>query len=228
MSKHAVSTSSPAASLRKCAGVSSRATIAMGGAGDWKERRLLGGQDDFQRIIMFCFIMLFCGALVTGVIGTALYVSTTSKNGGLRITQCTVITHDIVEQRCGAEVCAGTDPKTGKPSCDIQYSNCYEPQWQVKFSQVDSEGEVVPHATVTAWVNDPTMKTKQTALVRLNNYPINSKFLCSYDVVDANHVRWGYNDPQPWMVTMLAAWSVVGIFLCAAGFGIFFVPPRDP
>lgn len=48
----------------------------------WSFQKLRGGRSnsDADRILMFCLILVFCGALVTGVVGTTLYVVKSNAN----------------------------------------------------------------------------------------------------------------------------------------------------
>lgn len=126
----------------------------------------------------------------------------------------------MVSLHCGKEKC--TDNVDGQPKCDIEISECYAPQWRVGYPQVDSEGEIIPHGTVNAWIIDSPFATKQAAEVKMKEHAVGTKAVCNYHSSDPNYVQWGYDDPEPWLIAMIVSWCVVGLFLCVLGFGWFF------
>lgn len=48
----------------------------------WRSQRVRGGgpSTDFERVIMFTVVLVFCGALVTGIVGSTLYIVQTNAN----------------------------------------------------------------------------------------------------------------------------------------------------
>jgi hypothetical protein len=128
----------------------------------------------------------------------------------------TFLTDDL---KCHFEECVNTD-------CKLVEKECFEPQWHVEYSEVDSEGEVL-HRKVRAFVTDSTFRDRGVALRRLEEFKAPHTYKCTYDSSDVANVRWGYDDPEPWMITMIVAWGVIALFLCAMGFGWFFSKSND-
>jgi len=245
---------------------------------NWRRNRVRGGAPatDTERIIMFCLVMIFCGALVTGIIGSTLYILKVNANvrkqrqsifsivlfrillyrlilcmfavslaffkiianvalslssfyalcfacypqSNLRVTTCEVMSVQLADDLvCQFEKCINTE-------CKLESQKCFEPQWEVQYGEVDSEGEVL-HRKVRAWITDSSFRDKTVALGRLKTYVPAKKYKCSYDASDVANVTWGHDDPEPWMITMIVAWCVIGLFLCAMGFGWFFSKSRD-
>ncbi len=248
---------------------------------EWSEQRVKGGRasSDLERLLMFAIVLVFCGALVTGVVGSTLYVVKSNANvrrhppppyhyiqygclarlthptsphsyyshlpspqplfilstllpcvtsslshyntqANLRVTKCEVLGMFLIPLRCGAEVCDKTVDNQQK--CSIQIGDCYAPQWRVGYAQVDSEGEIMPHKTVNSWINDSPFKNQTEAEAKMQTHKTLSKATCTYDSKDPNFVTWGYDDPEPWLIAMIVSWCIVGLFVCALGFGWFF------
>jgi len=73
-----------------------------------------------------------------------------------------------------------------------------------------------------AWINESTVRDQDMGHKLLDKYQINKSYTCSYLASDPNFVKWGYDDPEPWLIMMIVSWSIVGLFLCALGFSWFF------
>lgn len=144
-----------------------------------------------------------------------------SPQAKLRATRCKALQLFLIPLRCGQETC-DKDPVTAQQVCSIKMVDCFAPQWRVEFTQVDSEGEEMQHKSVNSWINDSPYLSQVTAERMMAKHPVSSSAVCTYDSSDPNHVVWGYDDPQPWLIAMIVAWCVVGLFVCVLGFGWFF------
>jgi len=199
----------------------------------WNQRRRLGGArsgSDLERVIMFCFILIFCGALVTGIFSTVLYASQLNEISNVRMTQCTVLSQDLIPYDkeptvCYHEVC--TNEPNGSVKCTFEPLPCFVAQWKVEYSQVDAEGENVKTSKVQSYAIDPPVIKASDAQTKLQKYAAGKAYKCSYSADQPLRVWWGHQSTDTWLITMIVSWGVVGMFLCALGFGWFFSKPIE-